>query len=101
MNDVNRRLELKILEMQNQQNKTLTMPIGNENASSSRTDKQSKPSTSNGSSLRDQLALKEEQCQDLIRALADIRRDMVRIADGNLKALNEDDQKRFRSHLNI
>ena len=35
----------------------------------------------------------EEQQQAFIRALADIRGDMVKIADGNLKAMSEDDKQ--------
>lgn len=50
-------------------------------------------STSNGPNLREQLAAKEEQCQKLIHSLADIRRNMVAIAEGNLKALNEEDKQ--------
>jgi chromosome segregation ATPase len=49
--------------------------------------------STSGTNLRDQLALKEEQNQALVRALADIRGDMVKIAEGNLKAMNEDDKQ--------
>jgi len=43
--------------------------------------------------LREQLPENEEQRQKFIRALADIRGDMVKIAEGNLKAMSEEDKQ--------
>ena len=51
-----------------------------------------KPTSTGGKSL-DISLMAEEQRQKFIRALADVRGDMVKIAEGNLKAMSEDDKQ--------
>ncbi|CAF3438912.1 unnamed protein product [Rotaria sp. Silwood1] len=61
-----------------------------ENAQKSSPSKGTKDFTKTGAN---QPPLKEEKRQEFIRALADIRSDMVKIAEGNLKAMNEEDKQ--------
>ncbi|CAF5046911.1 unnamed protein product, partial [Rotaria sp. Silwood1] len=61
-----------------------------ENAQKSSPSKGTKDFTKTGAN---QPPLKEEKSQELIRVFADIRSDMVKMAKGNLKALNEEDKQ--------
>jgi chromosome segregation ATPase len=83
VNELNREIEGQRSELQNQHSK-----LGP--TSPNQSTKKIPTSTTN---LREQLDLKEEQRQELISALADMRNDMVKIAEGNLKAMSEDEKQ--------
>ena len=93
VNELNREIELQRSQLQEQQTKLGQGMSEIENSQRSSPNKPGKAPTTNGVHLREQLTAKEEQRQALIRALADIRSDMVKIADGNLKAMNEEDRQ--------
>ena len=94
VNELNREIGVQRSQLQEQQSKLGQGMSENEsNSHRSSPNKTGKALTTNGVNLREQLAIKEEQRQALIRALADIRSDMVKIADGNLKAMNEEDRQ--------
>jgi len=87
MNDLNREINAQRSQLQGQTMTDL------ENTQKSSPNKLTKNLPTSGTNLRDQLALKEEQRQEFIRSLADIRADMVKIAEGNLKAMSEEDKQ--------
>ncbi|CAF0721783.1 unnamed protein product [Adineta steineri] len=102
VNELSHKIEIQSSQLQDQHNKIGQSMMDLENAqrsTSSRTTTTTKNNppantgTNNSINLREQLALKEEQRQELIRALADIRSDMVKIAEGNLKAMSDEDKQ--------
>jgi chromosome segregation ATPase len=93
VNELNREIDVQRSQLQDQQTKSGQTMNDIENVQKTSPNKLTKNLTTNGPNLRDQLAIKEEQRQELIRALADIRGDMVKIAEGNLKAMSEEDKQ--------
>ncbi|CAF3018001.1 unnamed protein product [Rotaria sp. Silwood2] len=91
VNELNREIELHRSQLQDQQVK-LGQMNDYENAQKYSPNKATKNLTT-GANQREQPSLKEEKRQEFIRALADIRSDMVKIAEGNLKAMNEEDKQ--------
>ena len=87
--DLNYQIEFQRSKLQDQQNKLDDA----ENLQKSESNKITKGFGMSVTNLREQLALKEEQRRELVSALAGIRRDMVKIAEGNLTAMNEEDQQ--------
>jgi len=91
---LNREIEVQRSQLHDQQSKIGQSMMDLDNARKPSPNKVTRNlSTPTGGNLREQLALKEEQRQELIRALADIRGDMVKIAEGNLKAMSEEDKQ--------
>lgn len=88
---MNRQIEEQRAQLQEQLNKVAANAIEPETKSSP--NKGSKSLAATRANLQEQLSLKEEQCRNLIRALADIRSNMVKIAEGNLRAFNEDEKQ--------
>lgn len=86
VNELNREIEAQRSQLQDQHGKGGHDPDSMPKTSSSRPTKTVSSSGTN-------VASQEEQRQRFIRALADIRGDMVKIADGNLKAMSEDDKQ--------
>jgi chromosome segregation ATPase len=86
VNELNREIEAQRSQLQDQHGK------GGHDLDSMPKTSSSRP-TKTVSSSGTNLASQEEQRQRFIRALADIRGDMVKIADGNLKAMSEDDKQ--------
>lgn len=94
VNELNREIGSQRSQIQDQHSRIGQTKMDLENAQrASPTKGQRNPSISGGTNLREQLAEKEEQNQKLIRALAEIRADMVNIAEGNLKAMSDEDKQ--------
>ncbi|CAF1295830.1 unnamed protein product, partial [Adineta ricciae] len=94
VNELNREIGSQRSQIQDQHNRIGQSMLDLENAQRSSTAKGSRNlSTSSGTNLREQLAIQEEKNQKLVRALAEIRADMVNIAEGNLKAMSEEDKQ--------
>ncbi|CAF3443526.1 unnamed protein product [Rotaria sp. Silwood1] len=89
VDQLNREIEHHRSQLQDQQARIGQMNE-HENAQKSSPSKGTKDFTKTGAN---QPPLKEEKSQELIRVFADIRSDMVKMAKGNLKALNEEDKQ--------
>jgi chromosome segregation ATPase len=79
INELNREMEAQRSQLQDHGNMQKTSPI--------------RLTTKNAPTSGTDLASQKEQREAFIRALADIRGDMVKIADGNIKAMSEDDKQ--------
>lgn len=95
VNELNSRLDDQRTRLEDQQAKIGQSMMDLEHAQRSSSTKPTKNLAGSGSvlSLREQLAQKEEQRQEMVRALAEIRADMVKIAEGNLKAMSDEDKQ--------
>jgi hypothetical protein len=93
LSDLNDRIGAQNSQLQDRQ--TMNDNENRQSAPSARAPKNppAKNQTTSGSTPRDQAASNEEQRQAFVRALADIRSDMVKIAEGNLKAMSDDDKQ--------
>ena len=69
------------------------VPLGTEPKSTMIGRGMTKTASINRLNLQEQLAIKEEQRQELIRALAGVRADMVKIAEGNSRSLKEEEKQ--------
>ena len=91
VNELNREIDGQRSQLQNQQTKigqTMSDLESMQKNSSGR-----RPKPPGGANLTDVSSASEEQRQKFVRALADIRGDMVKIAEGNLKAMSDDDKQ--------
>ena len=91
VNELNREIDAQRSQLHDQQTKigqTMTDLESMQKNTSGR-----RPKPTGGAGLGDLSFANEEQRQRIIRALASIRGDMVKIAEGNIKAMSEDDKQ--------
>lgn len=91
IDELNQEIESQKNQIEEQQPKT--GHTGHEHSIPSKITKPTSSQPGLITSLREQLVEKEEQQQKLIHSLAEIRADMVKIAEGNLNAISEDERQ--------
>lgn len=91
VNELNREIDAQRSQLQDQQSKFGQTMADLENMQKNSSGRRPKPT--GGAGLGDSMSANEEQRQKFIRALADIRGDMVKMAEGNIKAMSEDDKQ--------
>ena len=92
-NDLNRQIEAQRSQLEEHQMKPVSMAPLESDPRSTTGRGMTKTATVNRLNLQEQLAVKEEQRLAMVRALADVRSDMMKIAEGNLRALNEEEKQ--------
>ncbi|CAF5169631.1 unnamed protein product, partial [Rotaria magnacalcarata] len=88
--ELNNKIEDYRIQLQDQQSKVGSTTNDLDHAQKPSPNKGTKTLSTSGGNLRD---LPQDKRQEFMRALADIRSDMVRIAEGNIKAMNEEDKQ--------
>ncbi|CAF3484271.1 unnamed protein product [Rotaria socialis] len=88
--ELNNKIENYRIQLQDQQNKVGSTMNDFDHVQKPSPNKGTKTLSTSGENLRD---LPQDKRQEFMRALADIRSDMVRIAEGNIKAMNEEDKQ--------
>lgn len=91
VNELNREIDGQRSQLQDQHTKIGQTMNDLENMQRNSSGRRPKPAS--GTGPPDLSFANEEQRQKVIRALADIRGDMVKIAEGNLKAMSDDDKQ--------
>lgn len=91
VNELNREIDGQRSQLQDQQAKIGQTMNDLENMHKNSSARRPKPGA--GTNITDVALASEEQRQKFIRALADIRGDMVKMAEGNLKAMSDDDKQ--------
>ena len=91
VNGLNREIDAQRSQLQDQQSKIGQTMTDLENMQKNSLGRRPKPT--GGAGLGDASFANEEERQRVIRALASIRGDMVKIAEGNIKAMSEDDKQ--------
>jgi chromosome segregation ATPase len=93
--ELNREIESQRSALQDQRSRMSHQMKETDDNPKTLSNRSAKVASTNENYLREQLAIKEEQRQQLIHSLADIRGEMVKIAEGNLKAINDEDEQRI------